>query len=119
MLLLTRGGVGYRALLVEVKVSDATAWYAAIEALRQLRLFTESVAAQRILPRRQPDLPLREPLPVSAVVLAPAAYYTAPRKKLASVPHAQALARAMRDRAGVDLVLATWDVQRRAVEPVV
>lgn len=118
MLLLTHGAGGYRALLVEVKVSDATAWYAAVEALRQLRLYTESVAAQRILPRRRPDLPLREPLPVSAVVLAPAAYYMAPRKKLASVPYAQALARPMRERAGVDLVLATWDVQRRAVAAV-
>jgi hypothetical protein len=119
MLLLVRDEHGYRALVVEVKHEDGTAWYAAVENLREVRLYSVSAAAQRVLRTRRPDLDLPDELPATSVVLAPAAYYTAPGKRANSVAPARALLDRMRDEEDVDGVLATWDSDHRIIEPVV
>jgi hypothetical protein len=115
MLLLTQDAVTYRALLVEVKVTSDTPWFAAVENLRQLRLYLESPAAQRLLPTRQQQLRLPD-IPVTGVVLAPATYYTAPVKKAASVAPTRKLMDRMRAVAGHEFVLATWNSERRVIE---
>ena len=114
MLLLTRSDSGYRALLVEVKVTSDTPWYALVENLRQLRLYSESAAAQRILRLRAGELELPDPLPVTGVVLAPRSYYDAPGKKSRSVGAALRVAARMQE-AGVDCKLAVWDAGRREI----
>lgn len=119
MLLLVHDDHGYRALVVEVKHEDGTPWYAAVENLRELRLYSMSASAQRVVRSRRPDLNLPDLLPATAVVLAPAAYYTARGKKANSVAPTRALLARMRDAEGVSGVLATWDPDRRVIEPVI
>ena len=110
MLLLTEGVSGHRALLVEVKVAANTPWFAAVENLRQLRLYISSPAAQRILRKRRPSAALPDPLPVSGVVLAPSAYYATPVQKAASVEPAGALL--ARARANLDVTCGALFSQR-------
>jgi hypothetical protein len=116
MLLLTYGAAAYRALLVEVKVTSDTPWFAAVENLRQLRAYTRSPAAKRIVSTRQGVLPLQDLL-VMGVVLAPATYYAAPVKKAASVAPTRRMLDRMRAVTGYECVLATRDPERRAVHP--
>lgn len=76
LLLLTKKGRGYEQVLIEVKVDSNQAWYALAENLRQLKLFEESkTTADRIFQGRDNDLLLPESIPVTAAVLAPAAFY--------------------------------------------
>jgi hypothetical protein len=75
MLLLTAAGNDHRLLLVEAKTISNNAWYATVENLRQLRLFTASSAAQQIMQQRRAE-PLPTPPAVTAVILATASFYT-------------------------------------------
>lgn len=113
MLLLTGDGAGHRLLLVEAKTGSNNAWYATIEVLRQLRLFIESPSAQAIMPRRHPRLP--ENLPVTAVVLAPPAFFQGEGAQGRAVQPAQLLIESMRLQFGVDCRLASWDPGERRI----
>jgi hypothetical protein len=117
MLLLAKERQRYRLLLVEVKVSSNDPWFAAVENLRQMRLFNESVETQSLFQVRHPELDLGGHLQTTAVVLAPSAFYSVPHKKAASVAPARKLVERMRTEAGVDIQLATWEPQERAIEP--
>ena len=115
MALLVRHDQEYRVLLVEVKTSSNNAWYAAVENLRQLKLFTQSPPAQGLFyERKNPGLP--QALDTTAVVLAPIDFYTAAGAKDAAVSPAAKLFERMREETGFDARLATWDSHRRAVE---
>jgi hypothetical protein len=113
MLLLVRddGGEPHQ-LLVEVKDGRDTAWYAAVENLRQLRLFVDSRAAQEIFVDRGTAT---APPPVRAVVLAPPAYYTAAGAKAAAVDPARRLLEAFTAHTGIPAGLATWDPTLRTI----
>jgi len=114
MLLLVRNDDGaFRQLLVEVKVASGTAWYAAVENLRQLRLFVESGAAQQIFRARGAEVPAE--LPVTAVVLAPTAYYTANGARQAAVPPARRLLDRVAAHVGIAACLATWESRTRTI----
>jgi hypothetical protein len=114
MLLLTRAEDGApRQLLVEVKVTSGTAWYAAVENLRQLRLFVESESAQRIFRARGADVPAATP--VAALILAPPAYFAANGAKKAAVPPTRRLLDRFTAHTGLDAVLATWDLPGRTI----
>jgi hypothetical protein len=115
MLLLARSSPGYHALLVEVKVASDTPWYALVENLRQLRLYCESPAAQRILRLRSGARELPKELPVTGVVLAPRSYYRAPAKKSRSVAPALRLAVRMKAVESVDCKLAIWNTDSREI----
>jgi hypothetical protein len=115
MLLLLRAAEGHRLVLAEVKVGSNNAWYAVVENLRQLRLFKESVVTQRLFHIRRADLNLRHPLPVTSIVLAPPAFYTASGKRSAAVGPARELIRRAR-AAEIDVLLTTWDSDRRTIE---
>lgn len=113
--LLVRRDLAYRILLVEVKATSNNAWYAAVENLRQLRLFTASRIARRLFHvRRNEGMPER--LGTTAVVLAPLGFYTAAGAKREAVAPAAKLFTRMREETERDLVLATWDSRRRAIE---
>lgn len=113
MLLLTHDTIGYRQWLTEVKTGSNNAWFAVIESLRQLKLFQLSDAAQAIMPARHPDVPAQTP--VTALVLAPATFYTAPGAKQRSVKPAQQLIDAIIPAASIDIRLATWDLSTRTI----
>lgn len=116
MLLLVKGGDTYTHQLIEVKTTSNNAWYAAVQNLRQLKLFSESREAQ-LFHKRWPELELPHVLPVTGVVLAPLAFYMAPNKKAEAVVPAQTLLQHMRVEAKVDVQLTTWDSEQRVITP--
>lgn len=116
MLLLTQTDSGYRLLLVEAKTGSNNAWYAAIESLRQLRLFTQSASAQRIMARRNPGIP--DSLPVTAVVLAPPTFYASDGARGRAIQPTFALLATLRQQFGIDCRLATWNLAERRVDHV-
>ena len=119
MLLLVRDEHAYRLQLIEVKVTSDNAWFAAVENLRQLKLFLASPEARRLFHERCPTLGLGQELEdVMGVVLAPRAheFYEAPVKRRDSVAPARRLLKRLRDETGVDTRLATWDPHERVIE---
>jgi hypothetical protein len=78
-----------------------------IENLRQLKLFQLSTAAKQVMRTRHPDL--SEPIPVTAVVLAPAQFYTAAGAMKNAVAPATALINTIRTTAKIDIRLTVWD----------
>ena len=117
MLLLVRDEHEYRLLLVEVKTGSNHAWFAAVENLRQLKLFKQSPETQLLFRRRCPEMDLPERLPVTAVVLAPPRFYVANGRRAESVAPAERLLERMRDEADADVRLATWELRDRTIVP--
>jgi hypothetical protein len=114
MLLLTEPDRAYRLLLVEAKTRSNNAWYAAIESLRQLRLFLHSPATQRIMRHRNPGMTAK--LPVTAVVLAPPTFYIGDGARGRAVQPTLALLTLLRTQFGIDCRLATWNPSERRVD---
>lgn len=109
MLLAVRSGETLRLLLCEVKAGANDCWYAAIESLRQMRLFLTNPVGRAVMQQRgaMPETP--KEVPVTGLVLAPVGYYRAPGKKANAVEPAKRLFALMRERFGVDMRLAVWD----------
>jgi hypothetical protein len=107
LLLLTREATGYRQWLIEAKTQSNNAWFGVIENLRQLKLFQLSTAAQHVMPTRHPEL--SEPIPVTAIVLAPVNFYTATGAKKNATAPAAALINRLRAVAKIDIRLAVWE----------
>jgi hypothetical protein len=106
-----------RLLLIEVKVVSNNAWYAAVENLRQLKLFLHSASPRDVFHHRLPELSLPDDLHTTAVVLAPRDFYTAAGAKSAAVgPATRLLQRMSGVHDEADAVLATWDPASRAIE---
>jgi hypothetical protein len=120
MLLLVGDGLEseYRLLLVEAKHKSGNAWYAAVENLRQMKLFSESVEIRSLFHTRRRELNLPDPLSATAVVLARRDFYTAGGQKALAVAPAQELLRRMNADFSVDAQLATWDSARRVIKRV-
>jgi hypothetical protein len=116
MLLLTEHDGSFRQLLIEVKTICNTTWYATVESLRQLRLYTASTAAQQIMLMRQPHR-LTSPPPVTAVVLAPEAFYAQRGRQADLLKPTIDLIRICTELLNVDIRLATWHKTSRAVVP--
>jgi len=114
VLLLTEHAGAYRLLLIEAKTGSNNAWFAAIESLRQLRLFLESPAAQDIMRQRNPGIPTK--LPVTAAVLAPPDFYTGDGARGRAVPPTNALLTVLRAEFSVDVRLAVWNLAERTVD---
>jgi hypothetical protein len=117
MLLLVEDEHGYSLHLVEVKTSSNNPWFAAVENLRQLRLFSESHHAQRLFHTRCRELGLPQDLPVTAIVLASPAFYSAPGQKANSLAAAQGLLARMHAEVNVDARLAVWASDVRVIAP--
>jgi hypothetical protein len=111
LLLLTSAPGGARQLLVEAKTTWGNAWYAAVENLRQLKLFQLSQAANEIFRHRGTHSGGR--LSTAGMVLAPASFYTARGAKRNALEPARQLIAAL----DVPLHLATWDPAQRQIGP--
>ncbi|MTD44896.1 hypothetical protein GKE82_11480 [Conexibacter sp. W3-3-2] len=107
LLLLVDHDGEHRLYLAEAKAMANTPWYATIELLRQLRLFTASGHAADYFHRQDSSIP--QALPVTGLVLAPAGYYTAAGQRSNSVEPAQRLIAKVCSETDIDIRLATWD----------
>jgi hypothetical protein len=108
MLLLGEEADSVRFFLCEVKVRADDPWFAAVELLRQMKLFLESPSAWEVMTKRGS---LRQPsgsVPVTGIVVAPLEYYAARGKKQNALSPAQNLFRRFRAAHGVDLRFTTW-----------
>jgi hypothetical protein len=115
VLLLVDHGQEQRLYLAEVKKNSNNAWYATVELLRQLRLFTASTHAADYFHRK--DIHTPSGLPVTGVVLAPRDYYFAVGQKGKALDPARRLVDAVTSHGALDVRLATWDAaSRRIVE---
>lgn len=115
MLLLTGTSSEQTLLLVEVKSKSNDVWYAVVENLRQMKLLGDGAAGRELFSQRDRTLP--DPLPATAVVLAPASFYSDRGKKEKALGPANQLIRAIRERFAVSVVLAMWDRGQRRIEP--
>lgn len=116
ILLLTEGDGSHRLFLCEVKEKSNNAWYAAVENLRQLRLFMSSPEAGRVFLHRCPTLSCPADTPVTAIVLAPALFYSSPGQKANSVAPALKLLAHFTFEFKVDVRLAVWDSEMSNVD---
>jgi hypothetical protein len=115
MLLLTQHEGQARLVLVEAKTTSNNAWFAAVENLRQLRLFLAGKVGQSLFLERQRDLEHHPPLPVTALVLGPPAFYDSDGQKRNSVTRALRLLHSVNTAFRLDCRLATWSATTRQV----
>jgi hypothetical protein len=116
MLLLGERNGAYRFYLCEVKDKSNDPWYATIESLRQLRLFLSSPESQSVFSHRGTVQGLPSEISVTALILAPAEYYSSPGKKANAVRPALELIARCASEFGVDIRLAVWDARRLKIE---
>jgi hypothetical protein len=117
MVLLVGRGRNFRLLLVEVKVESNNAWYAAVENLRQLKLFLHSTSPRDVFQHRLHELSIPDKLTTTAVVLAPREFYRAAGAKCAAVgPATRLLQKMSENHPEISAVLATWDPVSRTIE---
>jgi hypothetical protein len=117
LLLLVRNANEFRIFVCELKHNPDSAWYAAVENLRQLKLFLSNEFAQTFFHARNPDLKLPERLPVSGLVLAPATFYRQSGRKADALEAVGRLRERLAEAVGVDQRLAVWDRAGRRVLP--
>jgi hypothetical protein len=117
-MLLLVGDTTKRLHLIEAKKEADNAWYALVELLRALKLFTaiESVATQQLFYDHRKTLELPDTLPVTAFVLAPPAFYSKTGKREDSVEPAQRLIERLRHQLDEDVLLASWDRKKRIID---
>ena len=113
MLLLAEDAGGHRLLLVEAKTESNNAFFAAVENVRQLKLFGASPTARRIFEERHPQL--HHPLPVTGVILGPRSFLEARGARERAANPAERLFAAVNAAFGVDARIATWDPTTRAI----
>lgn len=112
VLLVDHNGVE-RLYLAEVKKDSNKPWYAAVELLRQLRLFAASSHAPALL-HRLSKRGTPTPLALTGLVLAPRSYYEATGQKAKAVAPARRLAKAVQNL-DIDIRLAVWDAHENAI----
>ncbi len=118
LLLLCHAAGSYRLALCEVKASADDPWFAAVESLRQMRLFLSSPAAQSLMVDRG-SLPAdATDVAVTGLVMAPAAYFSAKGKKGNALAPAHRLFEKMRRHYDIDMRFAVWDVARSTIHEV-
>lgn len=115
MLLLGQHEGDYRLFLCEVKDKSNHPWFAAVESLRQLRLFLANPESQMVFSRRDVVPGLPSEIPVTALVLAPAEFYSSRGKKANAVKPALELIARCRSELGVDMRMAVWDAGRKEI----
>lgn len=116
MLLAVQSPSGLRLVLCEVKTDADDPWYAAVESLRQIRLFVSNPVGYAVMQKRGVLPPSATDPPVTALVLAPADYYCARGKKCNAAAPAKQLFEEMRQRFGIDMRLAVWTPALDSIE---
>ncbi len=117
LLLLAESDSAFHLYLCEVKDQSNDPWYAAVESLRELRLFVESPQAKQIFSHRGQIAPLLEEIAVTALVLAPESFYTAHGKKRNAIAPVRHLISRFQSDLDVDLRLSVWDSAVSAIRP--
>jgi hypothetical protein len=116
MLLLSRTATGYRLALCELKDGADNAWFAAVELLRQMRLFLSGPSAQSLMTELG-HLPADAAnVTMTGLVVAPSGYYAARGKKGNAVALAHTLLRRMRQHHNVDVHLAIWNPADNSIQ---
>jgi len=105
----------YHLVICEVKLSDKTCWYAAIENLRQLKLLHLSTAARQLFHHRTPHLSLPAEIPIIGLVVAPEQYYTQAEQKGNALPHTITLLGDFTAKTRIEAHLAVWDANLRVI----
>lgn len=113
VLLLVDHGHDRKLYLAEVKKGSNNPWYATVELLRQMRLFTVSPHAADYFHRKHTEVP--SGLPVTGLVLAPRDYYFASGKRVEALDPAKRLVDAVRCHSRLDVRLATWDTATKRI----
>ncbi len=98
-----------------MKDGSNNAWYAAVESLRQARLFDASEATRTLFRERHPEMGLPKKLPMTPLVLAPQIFYSAKGQKAQSVAPTLRLLRMFQNELGETAQLAVWDTDARAI----
>jgi hypothetical protein len=114
MLLVLEAEAEHRVLIGEAKTTSNDCWYAAIENLRQLKLYQLSHSAQAIPGRRNPAL--GGAMRADGVVVAPERFYTAAGRRSATVEPTLRLLAAIRDALEIHVQLATWREDCRQID---
>lgn len=116
LLLLSRTATGYRLALCELKAGADNAWFAAVELLRQMRLFLSSPSAQSLMTELG-HLPAEAAkVTMTGLVVAPASYYAARGKKGNAVAPARTLLRRIQQHYNVDARLAIWNPAGNSIQ---
>ncbi len=116
MLLLGELDGAYRLFLCEVKDQANDPWYAAVESLRQLRLFIENAKSRDVFAHRGSVTGLPAEIPVTGLVLAPVNYYLSRGKRLNAVKPVLQVIQRFTSEFAVDIRLATWDAKSHQIE---
>jgi hypothetical protein len=116
LLLLSRTDAGFRLALCELKAGADNAWFAAVELLRQMRLFLASPSAQSLM-MELGHLPIEATnVALTGLVVAPADYYAARGKKGHAILPARTLLRLMLQHYNVDVRLAIWNPADNSIQ---
>jgi hypothetical protein len=106
---------GIRLALCEVKADANDPWYAAVESLRQMRLYISNPVGRAVMQQRG-AFPLGAgKTPITALVVAPVDYYRARGKKGNAVTMAKQLLNEMCKRFSIDIRLAVWDIVSNSI----
>ena len=108
LLLLAEENRMFHLYICEVKHASNDPWYAAVESLRQLRLFVESEEAKQIFTHRGVCGRLPAEIAVAALVLAPDSFYRARGRNRNAVPPVCQLISRFQSEIDVDLRLSVW-----------
>jgi hypothetical protein len=105
-------------LICEVKCKDNNPWYAAVENLRQLRLFIDNSENLEFIRKKCGNARMRFVAPVG-IVLAGPDYYKSRGQKLNSMnPTQELLDRLQAQCKDARVILATWDESTKRVDRV-
>lgn len=115
LLLVSQSAKGFRIVLSEVKANADDPWYAAVELLRQMRLYVSNPIGRAVMTERGGLAAQAAEVPVTGLVLAPAGYYQAKGKKGNALVSARLLFALMRKCFGVDMRFAVWDPAQNTI----
>ena len=110
----------YRMFLCEVKDRANDPWYAAVECLRQLRLFLENAESRNVFAHRKSVCGVLAETPVTGLVVAPINYYSRRGRGHNAVQLTFELLERFALEFGVDVRLSVWDAgasEIRSLQP--
>lgn len=115
MLLVAQSEVKFRLALCEVKADANDPWYAAVELLRQMRLFIANPVGRRVMQQRGALPTSAAEAPITGLIVAPAGYYRGRGKKGNTLAPARRLFGAMCRRFSTDVRFTVWEPERNTI----
>ena len=115
MLLLGEFGGVHRLFLCEVKHNANDPWYATVELLRQLRLFSENPVSRNLFSSRGLIGTLPAEIPFTGLVVAPITYYSSRGKSQNALQPAIDLTSRFASELDLDIRFAVWDSSTKSI----